>query len=232
MKKKLVIFSGAGVSAESGLKTFRDSGGLWEEYDIMELATPEAWARNPKLVLDFYNMRRKQVMQAQPNQAHHRIAQLERHFDVEVVTQNIDDLHERAGSSKVLHLHGEVLQARSTFPPFKTYPIKGTELGWGQKCPNGYQLRPHVVWFGEEVPLMPVAEQIIKSADIMVVVGTSLNVYPAAGLVHAVRKTVPIYLIDPNEVRVHGIDNVRWIRKSAAEGMQELFDMLVPVSAG
>ena len=224
---KIVVFSGAGVSAESGLKTFRDSDGLWEEYDIMEVATPEAWARDPKLVLDFYNMRRKQVLAAQPNAAHHAIAALEKHFDVEVITQNIDDLHERAGSSKVLHLHGEVRKGRSTYPPFKTYDVEKDEIRWGDICPDGYQLRPHVVWFGEEVPNIPLAEDIIATANVLMIVGTSLNVYPAAGLIHAVRPMCQVYLVDPNEVKVSRMNNVRFIQRSASAGVPELCERLI-----
>ena len=226
MMKKLVVFSGAGVSAESGLKTFRDSGGLWEEYDVMEVATPEAWAKNPEMVLDFYNKRRTQILNAKPNRAHTLIAALEQFFDVDIITQNIDDLHERAGSGRVLHLHGEITKARSTDPPFKTYPIKGEHLNWGDTCEQGFQLRPHVVWFGEAVPLIPLAEEIISHTDIVVVVGTSLNVFPAAGLVNAAPKRASIYLIDPNDVRVRGLDFVINIKKTASEGMEDLFSKL------
>jgi NAD-dependent deacetylase len=227
MKKRLVIFTGAGVSAESGLKTFRDSDGLWEEYDVMEVATPEAWAENPKKVLEFYNHRRLQALQAQPNLAHYKIAELEKYFDVDIITQNIDNLHERAGSSKVLHLHGEVTRSRSTYPPFKVYPIVGETLNWGDLCERGYQLRPHVVWFGEDVPLIPVAQGIVKKADILLVVGTSLNVYPAAGIVNHIRKRIPIYLIDPGEVRVKGIDHVYWFREPATTGMDKFIQKVV-----
>ena len=185
--KNLVVFTGAGVSAESGIQTFRDSDGLWESYDIMDVATPEAWRRQPEVVLEFYNARRSQVIKAQPNLAHKIIAQLEASFNVSVVTQNIDDLHERAGSSSILHLHGEVRKARSSVDYHLLYDIDGEEIKWGDKCAHGSQLRPHVVWFGEAVPEMEHAEEIVRAADILVVVGTSLNVYPAAGLVSITR---------------------------------------------
>lgn len=227
--KRLVVFSGAGVSAESGLNTFRDSGGLWEEYDVMDVATPEAWAQNPEMVLEFYNKRRTQILNASPNKAHELIASLEQMYDVDVITQNIDDLHERAGSGKVLHLHGEITKSRSTYPPFKTYPIKGDCLNWGDKCASGFQLRPHVVWFGEAVPLVPLAEEIIAGAEIVIVVGTSLNVFPAAGIVNAASKRATIYLIDPNNVKVRGLDYVVHIKKSATEGMEDLYKKLSSV---
>ena len=171
--KKVVVFTGAGVSEESGIKTFRESGGLWEEYDIMEVATPEAWRRQPEVVLEFYNARRKQVLQTKPNDGHHVIKELEDHFDVQIITQNIDDLHERAGSSNVLHLHGEIRKAKSSVNPNLVYDIEGEEIKWGEKCELGSQLRPHVVWFGEAVPAMYDAEKITSKAEIMIVVGTS-----------------------------------------------------------
>ena len=182
--KNLVVFSGAGISAESGLKTFRDSDGLWEEYDVMDVATPEAWQRDSDLVLEFYNKRRKQVLETQPNAGHSALVTLENHFNVQIITQNIDNLHERAGSKKVLHLHGEVTKARSTVNDNLLYDINGSELKKGEVCEQGFQLRPHVVWFGEAVPNMEIAYEITRKADIMLIVGTSLNVYPAAGLIH------------------------------------------------
>lgn len=198
--KRIVVFSGAGVSAESGIRTFRDSGGLWEEYRIEEVATPEAWIKDPKRVLHFYDLRREQVMNALPNTAHLAIADLEKHFHVDVVTQNIDDLHERAGSSNVLHLHGEIRKARSTKDPDLVIPIVGARLAWGAECALGSQLRPHIVWFGEEVPLLPVAANIVARADVLIVVGTSLQVYPAAGLVDHAQPGSRIYVVDPEAV--------------------------------
>ncbi len=196
--KRIVVFSGAGVSAESGIRTFRDSGGLWEDYRIEEVATPEAWAMDPRRVLHFYDQRREQVLKAEPNAAHLAIAAMEEHFDVEVVTQNIDDLHERAGSSKVLHLHGEIRKARSTVDPSVVMPIEGPVLAWGALCPLGSQLRPHIVWFGEAVPMLPFAAERIARADVLLVVGTSLQVYPAASLVHHVTPQCRVYLVDPD----------------------------------
>src|SRR6056297_3048523 len=184
MKEKLVVLSGAGVSQESGIDTFRGAGGMWEKYDVTELASPDAWRRDPELVLRFYNMRRKKVLEAEPNGAHRKIADLENEFDVHVVTQNVDDLHERAGSSRVLHLHGEIRKARSTKNPTLIYDIEGAELNMGDTCELGSQLRPHVVWFGEAVPAMNEAVDIVSEADVLLVIGTSLNVYPAAGLLH------------------------------------------------
>jgi NAD-dependent deacetylase len=196
----VVVFSGAGISAESGIRTFRDSGGLWEEYRIEEVATPQAWDADPERVLHFYDLRRAQVLQASPNVAHRAIAALEKNFKVEVVTQNIDDLHERAGSSSVLHLHGEIRKARSTRDPKLVQPIAGDTLPWGAKCPLGSQLRPHIVWFGEEVPLLPEAAALVARADVLIVVGTSLQVYPAAGLVHHAPHGCRTYLVDPGPV--------------------------------
>lgn len=225
--KKIIVFSGAGISAESGLKTFRDSDGLWENYNINEVATPEAWNSNPELVLEFYNMRRKQVLEASPNEAHKAIADLERVYDVEIITQNIDDLHERAGSSNVLHLHGEILKARSTYND-DIYPIKGYELNWGEKCHNHSQLRPDVVWFGEAVPNMVKAMEICKHADLLLIVGTSLTVYPAANLIDFVSDHCEKYLVDPNDVSTLGIKNLSVIKEKASIGIptlaQKLFD--------
>ena len=180
--KKVVVLTGAGISAESGIRTFRDSGGLWEEHRIEDVATPEAWQRNQELVLEFYNQRRKQLYDCNPNAGHYALVKLEEKYDVQIITQNVDDLHERAGSTKVLHLHGELKKARSTTNPELIYDIKGWELKKGDKCERGSQLRPHIVWFGEEVPNIVTAAQISSKADIYIVIGTSLNVYPAAGL--------------------------------------------------
>jgi len=198
--KKLVVLTGAGISAESGISTFRDSGGLWDKYRIEDVATPEAWEKNPELVLDFYNQRRKQLLSCQPNEAHYLLVKLEKYFDVHIITQNIDDLHERAGSKNVLHLHGELRKAQSTIDPNLIYDIEGWELKLGDKCEKGSQLRPYVVWFGEPVPKIVEAEKITETADIFVIIGTSLKVYPAAGLLQFVPYNSPIFVIDPNDV--------------------------------
>lgn len=224
--QKIVVFSGAGISAESGLKTFRDSDGLWENYKIEEVATPEAWEANPSLVLEFYNMRRKQLLEAQPNPAHYSIPLLEKKFEVSLITQNIDDLHERAGSKNVLHLHGELLKSRSTKTE-KTYSIKGDQLNLGDLCENGHQLRPDVVWFGEHVPNMDKAANICDHADILIVIGTSLNVYPAANLVDCVPNNCLIYLIDPKEVSIWKRKNLIHIKKKATEGLPQLIKELL-----
>jgi len=226
--KKIVVFTGAGISAESGIKTFRDSGGLWEQYDIQEVATPEAWERNKPLVMEFYNQRRKQVIDAKPNAAHKALVKLEKKFDVQVITQNIDDLHERAGSSKVLHLHGEIRKSRSSLDPSLTYPIKGWQLQLGDKCERGAQLRPHIVWFGETVPNMELGYQLAAAADIFLIIGTSLNVYPAAGLVEYAPTEIPKYLIDPSAVNNSMfIQNVHLIKENAVKGVVELVEKLL-----
>jgi NAD-dependent deacetylase len=222
MKPKLVVFTGAGISAESGIKTFRDSGGLWEEFDINEVATPQAWEKNRSLVLDFYNRRRKQVLEAEPNKAHYALVELEKEFDVHIITQNIDNLHERAGSKKVLHLHGEITKSRSTVDPSLIYDIKGAELRIGDKCEKNSQLRPHIVWFGEMVPMMDTANLIAEKADIFVVVGTSMAVYPAAGLIDHAGDAIPKYLVDPNSVKINGIANLTVIREKASVGLPQL----------
>jgi NAD-dependent deacetylase len=224
--KRIVVFSGAGMSADSGIKTFRDSGGLWEEYDVYEVATPEAWQKDPALVLNFYNMRRQQVLEATPNAAHEAIARLEQAYDVQVVTQNIDDLHERAGSSSVLHLHGEIMKMRGEHHPDVLYPVTG-EIMLGDLCPSGSQLRPHVVWFGEAVTEMTRAAAIMKTADIVLIVGTSLNVYPAAGLVHYAPSPARRYLIDPAEVETNNIHQLETIQATAAEGVPKVVDLLL-----
>ncbi|MBE7172524.1 MAG: NAD-dependent deacylase [Williamsia sp.] len=231
MKQKLVVLSGAGVSAESGLKTFRDCDGLWEGYEVTEVATPGAWRKNPQLVLDFYNMRRKNVADAHPNAAHYGLADLEKHFDVTIITQNIDDLHERAGSSQVVHLHGEIFKMRSEKNPSLVYDIHD-DIQWGSKAEDGYQLRPHIVWFEEEVPMIPRAIEIVRQADVFVVVGTSLVVYPAAGLVNYVPSFVPKFVVDKQvppcmRMRIH---NLTKIEKPATEGIQELKDKLMELS--
>lgn len=216
-KKKLVVFTGAGISAESGIKTFRDAGGLWEEYRIEDVATFEAWERNQDLVLDFYNQRRKQVMEAWPNAAHLAVAELESHFDVTVITQNVDDLHERAGSSKVIHLHGEIMKARSTVDDNLVYQLKSWKLDPGDNCEKGSQLRPHIVWFGEMVPMMDSANEIAAYADLFVVIGTSLNVYPAAGILNFVMPGTPTWLLDPGEFQLD-YKGLQHIRMTAVKG--------------
>lgn len=225
--KKIVVFSGAGISAESGISTFRESDGLWENYDVMEVATPEAWERNPKLVLEFYNKRREQVLKAQPNPAHIAIAELQKHFNVQVITQNIDDLHERAGSKNVMHLHGEINKAKSSINEDLIYDITGKDLLWGAKCKLGSQLRPHVVWFGEDVPNIPLAVQHFKEAQIVIVVGTSLSVHPAAGLVYYAKRISQKFLIDPKSVNVKGIENLTIIQKKASDGIPTLANDLI-----
>lgn len=218
-KKRLVVLSGSGMSAESGLRTFREMGGLWEEYDVHEVATPEAWARDPELVLRFYNERRKQLHEAMPNPGHFELAALEQDFEVRIITQNVDDLHERAGSSSVMHLHGELKKVRSTVDESLVYELDGWELKWGDHCEKGSQLRPHIVWFGEMVPLIPKAAREVEKADILLIVGTSLQVYPAASLLHYAPYDTPVYVIDPNETLSEGPGRTI-IRKGASEGMK------------
>ncbi|MBD3636166.1 MAG: NAD-dependent deacylase [Crocinitomicaceae bacterium] len=226
-KSRLVVLSGAGISAESGLGTFRDKGGLWDQYDINEVATPEAWERNPELVLDFYNKRRELVIKAEPNPAHLALAELEKHYDVNIVTQNIDDLHERAGSKNILHLHGEILKAQCSYDPTEVIDINGAHLKLGDLSSNGYQLRPHVVWFGEPVPLMFDAEKIVSEADIFVVVGTSLNVYPAANLLYTCKKFCKKYIVDLNELSNVKFNNLTQFQGKATERVPELVDELI-----
>lgn len=221
-KKKIVVFSGAGMSAESGIKTFRDTGGLWEEYKIEDVATFEAWLKNQDLVLDFYNQRRKQVMEAQPNEAHYLVAELQKHFDVQVITQNIDDLHERAGSKHVLHLHGEIMKGRSTAKHELVYDLKHWEIKAGDVCEVGSQIRPHIVWFGEAVPEMEKATELAEKADIFITIGTSLNVYPAANLIHVIDSNVPKFLVDPGDFNLDYIKNLTIIKATAVEGMKIL----------
>ena len=226
-KQKLVVLTGAGISAESGLRTFRDSDGLWEGYNVEDVATPRAWYRDKQLVLDFYNMRRKDVLAAQPNSAHKALAEMQQHFDVHIITQNIDDLHERAGSKKVMHLHGEIIKMRSEKNEHKLYPI-ATDILLGQTDENGSQFRPHVVWFEEPVPMIEQAIPIMYEADIFVLVGASLAVYPAAGLVDYVKEKVIKYVIDKRIPPVSRYKNVIPIEKPATEGMQELLQLLIP----
>jgi NAD-dependent deacetylase len=217
--KKLVILTGAGMSSESGIKTFRDSGGLWEEYDVMEVASIMAWWKNRELVLRFYNERRRQLADCKPNAGHTGLADLEKHFDVQIITQNVDNLHERGGSTKILHLHGELTKARSTDDPKLVYDIGYKDVNQGDKCEKGSQLRPHIVWFGEPVPMMDEAVRLTAEADIFVVIGSSLNVYPAAGLIGYAPANVPLYLIDPMDVDIPGSRKVEVIKKKASEGV-------------
>jgi NAD-dependent deacetylase len=227
MMKRIVVLTGAGISAESGLKTFRDSDGLWEGYNIEDVATPQAWQRNPKLVQDFYNMRRKDVLAAKPNAAHYALARLEERFDVTIITQNIDDLHERAGSTKVLHLHGIITRSQSSMNPKLTYPIEGWELGMNEVCELGSPLRAHVVWFGEDVPMIEEAARICAGAELFILSGTSLAVYPAAGLIHYIKPGVKKYIIDPNIPDVSRLNNVVEISAKATIGIPELVDELL-----
>jgi NAD-dependent deacetylase len=223
--KKLVVLTGAGISAESGLKTFRDSDGLWEGYDINEVATATAWKRNPALVQEFYNMRRKGVKEAQPNAAHLALAELENDFDVHIITQNIDDLHERAGSTKIIHLHGEILKMRSEHNYDLVYPIHN-DIKMGDKAEDGAQLRPHIVWFEEAVPMMEDASRIARQADIFMIVGTSLAVYPAAGLVNYAPFEIPKFIVDKKIPYTSSVFNLTAIEKPAGEGMQEAKKLL------
>jgi NAD-dependent deacetylase len=217
--KKIIVLSGAGISAESGIKTFRDADGLWEGHDIMEVASPEGFAKNPVLVLDFYNKRRAQLLEVEPNEAHKIIAQLQNEFEVHVITQNVDDLHERAGSKNVIHLHGELLKVRSIYNEQIILDWK-TDLFLGDVDKQGNQLRPHIVWFGEEVPAMEKALEIVEQADILIVIGTSLQVYPAASLINYVAQNVPVYYIDPKPATIYDLPNPLEVMPFAAtEGM-------------
>lgn len=227
MRKKLAVLTGAGISAESGIKTFRDSGGLWEEYDVMDVASIDGWNKNQKLVLEFYNQRRRQLETVEPNTAHRILAELEKDFDVNVITQNVDNLHERAGSTNVLHLHGLLTQARSMIDPSLVYDIGCNDIQMGQTCELGSQLRPNIVWFGEAVPLIPTAAELIEQADILAVVGTSLNVYPAAGLVGYLDAGKPLFLIDPNNVSISSRKGLTFIKEKASEGVERLRTILM-----
>jgi NAD-dependent deacetylase len=224
-KKKLVVLTGAGISAESGLKTFRDSDGLWEGYDVTEVATPRGWRQNPQLVLDFYNERRKNVAEAKPNAAHFGLAELENDFDVTIITQNIDDLHERAGSTNVLHLHGEIFKMRSERDESLIYEIRG-DIKMGDVAEDRAQLRPYIVWFEEPVPKMEEAVPVVYSADIFVVVGTSLVVYPAAGLINYVELETPKFIVDKKIPYTSPMKNLRLIEKPATEGVRDLIELL------
>ncbi len=222
--KHIVVLTGAGISAESGVKTFRDSGGLWEGHDVMEVASPQGYAANPELVLNFYNERRRQLFEVEPNSAHIDLANLETNYKVTIVTQNVDDLHERGGSTNVLHLHGELLKVRSTFDENDIQEWE-TDLVLGDLCKKGHQLRPHIVWFGEDVPMITKAIEVCETADILVIIGTSMQVYPAAGLMNYVKNDTPVYLIDPNPALSNN-QNVTVIAKPATEGVKEFLELL------
>lgn len=225
---KIIVFSGAGMSAESGISTFRDSNGLWEKYNVQDIATPEAWKSNPNLVTDFYNQRRKQIIEVKPNEAHYAIAELENQFDVSIITQNIDDLHERAGSSNVLHLHGNIRYAKSSGPNQEKeyFKIDDWELNESDVCPEGYRLRPHVVWFGEAVPAYEQAMPIIESADVLIVIGSSLQVYPAAGLIHFAKNAQMKFVIDPQADSLGVKNGFTLINKGAVDGIKEVIEIL------
>jgi NAD-dependent deacetylase len=225
--KKIVVLTGAGISAESGIRTFRDSSGLWEEHRVEDVATYEAWLRNQQLVLDFYNQRRKQLYEVKPNAGHIALVELEQMFDIQIITQNVDDLHERAGSSNVLHLHGELKKVRSTLDANLVYELDGWELKEGDLCEKGSQLRPHIVWFGEAVPMIEPAVQMAAEADIFIVIGTSLNVYPAASLVYYVKNNTPVYLIDPHAEMLQGVKNLIVFREQAGTGVPKLVKQLI-----
>jgi len=225
--KKLVVLSGAGMSAESGVKTFRDDDGLWQNHRFEDVASPIAWQNDPELVMEFYNQRRKQLFEVDPNPGHLALVLLEKKFDVRIITQNVDDLHERAGSSNVLHLHGELKKVRSTIDPNLVYTMDQWELKMGDKCEKGSQLRPHIVWFGEAVDMIGPAVEIVSKADIVIVIGTSMVVYPAAGLINYVSDDVPKFYVDPKAFQVSGISNLEVIRKKAGVGVPELVDRLL-----
>lgn len=225
-KKKLVVLTGAGISAESGIATFRDANGLWEGHDVMDVASPQGWRKNPALVLDFYNQRRKNASEVKPNAGHQILAELEKDFDVRIITQNVDDLHERAGSTNVMHLHGKLFESRSTLDPTLVYQMEGWELKLGDKCERGSQLRPNIVWFGEPVPMMEVAMEETLTADIFLVAGTSLVVYPAAGLVDLVPEEAPIFVVDPNLPFMRPRPNLHLYQEKATTGMAKVAALL------
>ena len=226
-RKKIVILSGAGISAESGIPTFRASDGLWENHRIEDVATPQGWQRNPALVQEFYNQRRKQALGVQPNAGHYALVKLEEKYDVTIITQNVDNLHEKAGSSNVIHLHGELFKSRSSVDESLIYDVEGWEIKAGDRCAKGSQLRPHVVWFGEAVPMMDTALDIADQANVFIVVGTSLNVYPAASLVYVVRDGVPIYVVDPHTPAMRQSPHVTFIAEPATVGLTRLAEKLL-----
>ena len=224
--KKIVVLTGAGMSAESGLQTFRDADGLWEGHDVMEVASPEGWNKNPALVLDFYNQRRKQLLQVKPNKGHQLLKQLEKKYNVQIITQNVDDLHERAGSTHIIHLHGELLKMRSVVSENEVYDCT-KDINLGDTCKNNNQLRPHIVWFGEAVPLLDDAIEITQNADILIIIGTSMLVYPAAGLIQYSRPNIPIYFIDPKpNISSNGAYNLTIVKEKASVGMEKLMQIL------
>ena len=225
--KKIVVLSGAGISAESGISTFRDAGGLWENHRIEDVATYDAWVRDQDLVMKFYNLRRKQLHEVEPNAGHFALVKLEQKYDVQIITQNVDDLHERAGSKNVLHLHGELKKVRSTADASLVYELDGWELKKGDVCEKGSQLRPHIVWFGEPVPMIIPAAQLASTADVFIVVGTSLLVYPAAGLIDYVAAKAPKYIVDPNARDIRHISNLTVIAEKAGTGLVKLVDELL-----
>ena len=224
--QKLVVLTGAGISAESGISTFRDSGGLWEGHDVNQVATPEGFAADPALVLDFYNQRRRQLSQVEPNEAHRLLAHLEKRYEVVIITQNVDDLHERAGSHNIIHLHGELLKSRGVDNPEVTYPCTG-DIHVGDKSPTGAQLRPHIVWFGEEVPMLEKDIAQVYSADILMIIGTSLQVYPAASLIDYVKEGTPIFYIDPNP-SLHSKGELTVIAQKASTGVAKAIELMTP----
>lgn len=226
MKKTLVVLTGAGISAESGVATFRDSDGLWENYSIEDVATPQGWAKNPELVQRFYNARRQQLPTVVPNEGHKILAKLEKHFNVRIITQNVDDLHERGGSTNILHLHGQLTQARGSKDKEKIYDIGYNSIEMGDLAEDGTQIRPHIVWFGEDVPEIMNAVELAAEADIFVVIGTSMQVYPAASLVNYVGNNVPIYIIDPKKPDIELNENMTYIQAGGGEGLQQLFEIL------
>jgi NAD-dependent deacetylase len=224
---RIVVLTGAGISAESGISTFRDQDGLWEKHDIMDVATPEGWRKNPELVLQFYNQRRKQLDEVLPNKAHFALTKLQKHFHVDIITQNVDDLHERAGSSNVIHLHGELRKVRSEKIPSLVYITKHWEVKLGDTCEKGHQLRPDIVWFGEDVPLIPHATLLVEKADIILVIGTSLNVYPAAGLLYNAKYNAQKILIDPNEMQVENVFHLKHYKERAGVAVPGIVDNLI-----
>lgn len=225
--KRIVVLTGAGISAESGINTFRDANGLWEGHDIMEVASPIGWRNNPKLVLDFYNKRRAQLLEVKPNEAHEILAELQADFDIQIITQNVDNLHERAGSQNIMHLHGELLKVRSITDSEEIHHWT-TDLNLGDLDKNGVQLRPHIVWFGEDVPMIEYAVNMVETADILAIIGTSLQVYPAAGLINYVDQNVPIYYIDPKPATIYDLPNeLKVLPLSAVEGMKVLREELL-----
>ena len=224
--KRIVVLSGAGMSAESGINTFRDADGLWEGHDVMEVASPQGWHRNQELVLDFYNQRRKKLLEVKPNKAHELLASLEKSYQVNIVTQNVDDLHERAGSNHVLHLHGELLKVRSTQNEHLVYRWE-KDLIHGDLCESGSQLRPHIVWFGEAVPMLNTAIEITSSADLLLIIGTSMQVYPAASLIHYITETTPVFFIDPKPaINAFDYKNLTIIEEKAVSGMEKFMELI------